>query len=402
MSTLARAIAVVAAVTLTAGAAAAQDQPAEFQSWQLPGLTVTPGVTIGTLWDSNVAIQAVPAGQRPASSSLLAVEPFGLVEYRSTRTTFSAGYNGFARHYFTLSSLDQFEHRASLSFRRMVTRRVTVFALDDFIKSPTTDFVELNGFPFAREGARDNTGAFGVQARLSRVTDLLVRLDSAWVAFDRGAGVDPLLPLRGGTETGVHLELTRRLSDRLSAGGEYSTSIGKVYQTARTLFFQDAGGVIELLVGPQTTISAAAGLSSVRDRTLGTTQSGPFVRAGIRHRAERVEMSAQYQRKYRPSLAFGGTNRSQELNGYVRMPLSRNRLYVESSGAWVRTDPFTEQELRLNSIWLRGQVGYEIARWFRIEGYYQRAWQSTPLTAAPIARQLVGAQLVVAQPMRIR
>ena len=83
---------VVALLAAPAAATFAQSQPEpdEFQSWRLPGWTITPGVTLGALWDSNVAI-AFPkvAGESAASDSLWTMEPFGQLEYYDARTSFS-------------------------------------------------------------------------------------------------------------------------------------------------------------------------------------------------------------------------------------------------------------------------------------------------------------------------
>ena len=83
-----------------------------------------------------------------------------------------------------------------------------------------------------------------------------------------------------------------------------------------------------------------------------------------------------------PSLAFGGTNQSQELHGYVQMPLARNRFYVQESAAWRRTDPFVAAELPLDSIWIDTVGGYALERWLRLEGYYVFTRQETRLPPA--------------------
>jgi hypothetical protein len=47
-------------------------------------------------------------------------------------------------------------------------------------------------------------------------------------------------------------------------------------------------------------------------------------------------------------------------------------------------------------------VGYAVARWFRIEGYYQFSGQDNKQVEGQITRHLAGVQFVVAQPVRIR
>ena len=79
--------------------------------------------------------------------------------------------------------------------------------------------------------------------------------------------------------------------------------------------------------------------------------SGPYVRAELTHRMQRATIGAQYRRNYVPSVALGGTNQTEEAHGYVQMPLSRNRLYVQESATWHRTNPFDASALPLQSIW---------------------------------------------------
>jgi hypothetical protein len=126
------------------------------------------------------------------------------------------------------------------------------------------------------------------------------------------------------------------------------------------------------------------------------------VKAGLTHQARRATLGAAYTRSYLPSLAFGGTNQSHEARGYVRMPLSQNRLYLQESAAWRRTDPFVTTVPRLDSIFLQTVFGYAVRKWFRIEGYHTFTTQDNRLAAGQIDRHLVGVQFVVSEPMRIR
>ncbi len=67
-----------------------------------------------------------------------------------------------------------------------------------------------------------------------------------------------------------------------------------------------------------------------------------------------------------PSFGFGGSNNSQELRGYVQMPL-RPGLYTQGSAAWRRMTPFETNALQLDTIWIRSTLGYAVARWARVE-----------------------------------
>src|SRR4029450_13418839 len=66
---------VLAAVLPAAPVAAQDQQPNEFQSWRLPGWTFTPGVIVGGLFYSNVAIAFPPAGSNGTASDKLFTGP---------------------------------------------------------------------------------------------------------------------------------------------------------------------------------------------------------------------------------------------------------------------------------------------------------------------------------------
>ena len=84
---------------------------------------------------------------------------------------FSSGYRGTLRRYASLNELDGLDHRAYFSLRHLVSRRLTFFANDSFVRLPTTDQLELYGVPFQRTGSLFNAFASGIEARLTRTTD---------------------------------------------------------------------------------------------------------------------------------------------------------------------------------------------------------------------------------------
>jgi hypothetical protein len=387
-----------AAALLAAWPAAAQDQPSEVESWRVPGWTFTPGVVFGTLYDSNVAI-AFPQtpGGHTASDSLYQMEPFGQLEYLSPRTNFFSGYRGFLRRYFALHDLDSLDQRSYVSLRERLTRRVTFFFNDSFLQVPTTDQLQLNGIPFQRTGSRYNAFAGGIETRATRSTDINARYDLTWVDFDRK---DTLLT--GGTVNGIHVDVSHHFSERATLGGEYAIRMANLDRNTQALTFQETGLVARYRTGPETTLEVAGGMAHLLDRGRDTSRTGPYVRGSLMHRAQRVTVGVDYERSYVPSFVFGGTNQSQEARGYVQMPFSRNRFYVQEAAAWRRTDPFLSQELPLHSIWVNNVVGYALQRWFRIEGSYAFTRQDTRLAGGQINRNIFGVQFVVSQPVRIQ
>jgi hypothetical protein len=389
----------VIGLMIAAGApAGAQDRSPEMQSFRTPGWSFTPGITFGTVYDSNVALASAPANTgRTQSDRLFEAEPFGRLEYFSPRTEFSTGYQGYLRRYMEFDQLNGFDNQAYASVRRLVTRRLTFFARDSYADVPTTDDVELNGVPFRRIGSRMNAGTAGIEARLTKYTDLSVRYENTWIQFDR-----PELFLTDGWVNGGHVELSRRLTERLSIGGEYGMRFADLNEGTHQVWFQDVGGTLHYHVGSATTLSLASGASHLNDRLVLVTRTGPYVRAGITHEVERATVGASFERMYVPSFSFGGSTQSQELRGFVRMPLDKNRLYVQGSAAWRRNDPFIANELQLDTIWIRSTLGYSASRWLRIEGFHAFTRQDSIVTGGEINRHRVGVQAVVSQPMRIQ
>lgn len=393
------AAAVVALVLVCAARAAAQDlPPSEFESWRLPGWSFTPGVTFGTLYDSNIALAPPDVNKKTAGDKLFQLEPFGQLEFFSPRTSFSSGYRGLLRRYFQHDGLNDSDQRAYGSYRERLTRRVSLYATDNFAETATTDQLQLNGVPFQRTGSRYNDFTGGVEARLSRTVDLATRYEMTWVDFDRKQNV----ALIGGFVNGADVELSRRLTERASVGGEYDVRFANLDQGLRKLMFQEVGGTFHYRLTDLTAFDASAGAAHLLDRQRDITRNGPYVKLGVMHRMERATLGAAYRRSYVPSLTFGGTNQSQEATGYVQMPFARNRFYVQESVAWRRTNPFVSTELPLSSIFLHNLAGYAVSRWFRIEGYYQFTSQNNNQVEGQVMRHLAGVQFVVAQPMRIR
>lgn len=398
LRTLALAGAAAIALSPAAQAQTPGQATTEFQPSQLPGWTVTPGVVFGGMYDSNVAL-AGPSGDthQTASDRLFAVEPYGQAEYISPRTNFFSGYRGFIRDYATYGELNSVDHTAYVSLRELLSRRITLYASDSFLIAPTTDQIQLNDVPFRRTGSRYNVLSGGVDARLSRSTDFTAQYEQTWVTFAHNETL-----LRGGTVTGIRSDLLHHLTDRAGLGGEYTLRWATVVGNTRLLAFQEAGAVFRYRTGPDTTIEIAGGLSHLSDFTQQLGRTGPYIRGEVTERLRRATFGAEFERRYTPSLSFGGTNQSQGASGYLQMPITRQHLYVEANAAWRSTDPILVLELPLNSVWIRGSAGYAVRQWFRIEAYEAYSRQDTRLPGGQVSRTVIGAQVVIAHPMRIR
>jgi hypothetical protein len=392
----------LAAAILCASAAPAAAQQEEPVSRTIPGWTFTPGFILGGVYDSNVGLADAPASTGTTESDqLYVVAPFGRLDFQAPRTHFSSGYHGTLRRYADVRQLNGFDQRVDMSLRRLATRRLTFFLSDAFMHVPTTDEVELNGVPFSRTGTRTNNVEAGFTARLTQFTEWSTRYENVWVQFDRRPDAAAVV-LTGGVVNGLRTDLSHRLNERLSLGAEYGIRLADLNQGTRALTFHDAGGTLKYVLGPGTRFYTAAGVSHLADHSIGLTRTGPYVRVGLSHAVVRATVGVGYERSFVPSFGFGGSNKSQELRGYVQMPISRSRLYVQGSAAWRRTDPFLEGELQLDTIWIRSTVGYSAARWLRLEGFHAYTRQDSIVVGGEIDRQRAGFQAVISQPMRIR
>jgi hypothetical protein len=250
---------------------------------------------------------------------------------------------------------------------------------------------------FARTGSRANTLAAGIQSRLTKFMDFNLRYDFTWIEFDRTN-----LLLQSGFLNGVRADLARRLSERASFGAEYGIRLAELQEGTRNLAFQELGAIFRYDASPHTSIDAAGGISLLNDRTLNESRSGPYVRGGITYQIQRATVGANFARTFTPTFGFGGSASSQAFRAFVKMPLTRNRVYVQQSVSWRRTDPFLADVLTLDSWWLHSTVGYSMSRWMRVEGFYSFTRQDSRVPGGLINRQRIGAQIVVADPMRIR
>lgn len=392
MRTLAAALAIVVCQAL---AASAQDRPAEVDSLVLPGWSFTPSVGIAGLWDSNIAIAA--EGPVTPGDRVFMITPQGQLDFRSARTEFAAGYGGDLRRYVRTDAFNGFDQRAYTSLRHLATRRLALFARNQFDDVASTDEIDLNGIPFARFGAKTNRFAAGADYRVTRLTDASVQYEHTWVSFDNQANF-----FRGGHMHAARADYSARLSEKTRVGGVYRVRQANLNDNSRVLWFHDVGGTLEQALSPHVTFSLAGGYSIVRDPGEAGNRGGLYFASDLSRDMARATVGIGYERSYAPSFGFGGSSSSQELRGYVRMPFTRNRTYVNASGLWRRTNPLLLDELALDSFIVDTTAGYGVSRWLRLEVFHRFTRQDSRITGGEINRHRIGAQVVISQPMRIQ
>jgi hypothetical protein len=404
-----RVAAFIAAMLAGAAVARAQEQaPASVQEFDpiAPGWTFTPTVALGWFYDSNVAL-IDPGFERPRQSDqVFLIVPGGELAYLGKYTRVTGGYRGAILRYRTLDELHGYDQRVWGSLNHRLSPRVTLVANQMFHHSPTTDDLLLNGVVFRRTGARTNMLGGGAEVQLSRLTSLKAKYEMVSVAFDREEVTGLLL---GGRSHGIETELKHRLTSRLSLGGVYDVRVARLDTAAdgsplvdpESLSFHNAGGSVGFELTPSTTLSAAAGIAVLDYSRRAEPRVGPFLRMGITHRARRTIASAEYFRAAVPTFGFAASSMSEQIRGSVHMPVYRNRLYVQTFGAWRRTDPLADL-LRLNTIYFRSALGVGLSEAVRIEGFYFFSRQDSRVPGGLVLRHRVGAQLVLGHPLRIR
>jgi len=392
---------VAAAVFIAASAAPrAQGPQTEVRSAPAAGWTFVPGVTLGTMYDSNVLVTTsiAPETGQPPSDTLFTVDPTGTLRYHGRRTQFDAGYHGQFRRYTDFNGLNRFVQSASASLERRATKRLTISGQNSYESVPTTDEVDLTGVPFTRAGVQTDRLGLNAAMRLTEFTDATVRYEFNSVNFDRQAP-----ELTGGVVNGIHFDTTHRLNDRVKAGGEGSYRLANMdVEGGRQLRFVELGGVIGYELSEFTHVSLSGGAAHLSDELRNISRTGPYVRGSISHLAGGAAFGASYERSFVPSFGFGGSTRSQQVRGWIDLPPIGRRLYVQASGSWRKTDPFEAQDVKRDNYLLKTTAGYAIARTIRAQGYYAFSSYTAVLTDIQVNRNRIGAELVLFQPMRIR
>jgi hypothetical protein len=404
--------ALVMTVLLGASGVAAQERtaaPAQEFETAPPGWSFTPNIAIGWLYDSNVGLVDPAVGADLQDDQLFLVIPSGQLMYLGKYSRFVSGYRGTLLRYRTIDEFDSYDQRAWGSFSRRLSPRLTMSADGAFHRSPTTDDLLLDGVLFQRTGAKMTNLHGGLDVAVTKATNFHTNYE--WVSFDFDReSTQPAGVLRAGRSQGVDAELTHRLNERFSIGGVYDVRFADIDRGAEgsalldpsTLQFHNAGATAAIELSPMTTLSAAGGIAVLNDSRRPEPSLGPFVRLSLRHRARRVTSEIEYYRMAVPTFGFVVSSMSEAIRGSVVMPVYRNRVYVQASGLWRRTDPLEADELQLHSVQARSAVGVALARAVRLEGFYLLSRQDTHIAGGLVVRHRVGAQIVFGMPMRIQ
>ena len=118
-------------------------------------------------------------------------------------------------------------------------------------------------------------------------------------------------------------------------------------------------------------LGVAAGLAFLNDRSRGEKRQGPYLRADVTQNTERATIGAAFERTFVPSFGFGGSSQSQQVRGFVRMPLDRNRMYVRGVRVLAPDESVPGQRVAARTRPRSARpLGYSATRHLRVEGVY--------------------------------
>jgi hypothetical protein len=375
---------------------AQSDFPADDPATTAAGWVLTPSAVYSSAWDDNVLIKG--SGDDIVGDLVNIVNPRIEINRNGRFAHFGANYDGAFLLYRDLGSLNSYDQHMSVSARRQLSRRVSIFARNGLATLPTTQSTELVGVPFVRTGSTIDDLQAGVDTVLSKRTTINAAYNFEWVKFEN----DPTLTtvLSGGHSNGGSVALKHVMSNRLTALADYARFYSRVSETDEAFTVQNADGGFEYRLSESVSMYAAGGVSLLSFNSFEAARIGPSIRAGISRQFQTASALLAYSRSFIPSYGFGGTMQNEELTGHLQLPLAR-RLYSQVSVAYRRNEPLAIGQQRLRSFWVEAALGYMLRPSMRLEGFYGGAHQAIDRPGGITNRNRIGVQLVTAKPMRV-
>jgi hypothetical protein len=373
-----------------------------------PGWVVTPTVSVGITHDDNpvLAGRGSPSPDDIQTNVLPGID----LTFTEKHTFLGAGYRGSIQRYRTLDEYDNYAQGGYVELRHQPSRRLMLSVRDNVSVSPTTDLVEVAGVPFSRTGTKSNDLNAGLELTATKRLQLSGDYHFQWFKFDRSE--DPISSvLQGGRSHSVTLGARQSLSSRLKVGGDYTfqrantgeppvVGGGEPLQIA-SFTIQNAVGSVAYQITPTITVEGGAGVSYL-SLPGEVARTGPAGHVSLSKRTEYAFLTVSAERSFVPAFGFGGSVSNQEVRATARVPFARNRAYVDGGISWRDSEPVLEQELRLQSLWLKTSVGYAFQRWLRLEAFYDGTFQDTRIAGGRVDRNQIGVRVVTARPMRLR
>ena len=390
----------LAAACLVLGSAAAAAQPAPWQPERLtPGWTFTPALGFGGLWDSNSTLRVT--GDPLIGQWVGIVNPRGELDFNGRRSRFTAGYSGALEAYQELAELTRYDQRGRVLARYQSTPRLQFTVNSGLSVSPTTERIDLAGLPFENVGTTQFTTRVGADYALSQRTTLATEYDFQLVDFDATDTLSETV-LSGGYGHGGSATLRHAVTGRVQTGGAYTYRIAFTGVDRQRVNIHDAMAIVRVRLAENTAFNAGAGVARLDLRETGETRTGPSLRASLTHGLQRARLEIAYDRSYIPSWSFGGTTTNEQVRGSVYVPMMSGRLSLAADLAYRHNEPLLSQPnpLVLDSWSIGGNVGYAVARWLRVEGFYSASFQDSS-ARGEVDRTRIGVQFITFKPVRI-
>jgi hypothetical protein len=392
MRQIARTVLALGVAALAAAPAAAQPpaSPAPAFGW-----TLTPAFAGQTTWDDNALIRN---GNETPSDLVNVVNPRLRVEFKGRRGDFTAAYDSAFQMYRELSTLNSYDQHASVGANRLLSPHVSLTGGYEMAVAPSTESLELIGIPFVRVGSRNQSLRGGVEAALSKRTLLSATYKFQVVHFKESQLLS--VPLAGGHSHGAAVTLRRALSARTSLTADYDVQRAHVGDVVETFNVHRAEGGVEHRPSDRMRLFGAVGLSRLLVGSA-AARTGPSWRAGLTHAFQTGTVDVVYSRSFVPSYGFGGTQQNEELTARTSVPLSES-LYTSALLSLRFNEPLTAGGPKLRRLSIRGSLGYRLAPWAGVEGFYDSTAQVIDIDGGRMDRRRVGVQIVTTKPMRIR
>jgi hypothetical protein len=222
------------------------------------------------------------------------------------------------------------------------------------------------------------------------------------VAFDRP--VTLRAALLGGDMTSSDTVYRRRVTGRLSLGGDYGYRRASVVGDAEQCDFHTAQVAADYEISPAWVMSAGAGAAYLMGTEVAEPQVAPAVRVSLDRARQSTIFHIGYAWSFIPSFAFGGTVRNQELTVGYHTPLFNSRHFYTDQSAILRDNPpiiSSADQLRLRSLRTNSVFGWAPQAWMRLEVFYSRVQQTSLRAGGQVARNRVGFQIITSKPMRM-
>jgi hypothetical protein len=396
---------VAALLTLPAASAAAQDRlggDAPTFTYR-PGWTITPTIGVSETYDDNITLFGPNTADQLNNDVIAAYFPGLDVHYIGKFTQVGGGYSGSFLDYHTYTALNRWDQHANLELKRQESAHLKWFGRGSVAVLPSTDFIDLGGIPYRRNGARTADGRGGLEYTFSGTDAISSSADYEAIDFEQAA--DLRGELRGGHVLESLTGWRHRLDARLALGADYSFRRAMVIGDPEMFNLHAIQAAVDYELSPEWSLSGAGGVVYMQSTATIEGHLGPAYRIAIeRHRVGR-RFHASYVRSYIPSFGFGGTVQNQEASAGFQTPLFNNRrVYFDATGVFRDDEPLSNPALQLplRSLRIYTTVGWEPQPWVRVEGFYARTQQTSLRFNGQIYRNRIGFQIVTSKPVRIQ